>query len=192
MPSTTLTGSDANSNTGNSSTERSVDDNRCVGYALREPLVMSAVGTRKTLASESAITHMSHIAICVRDMEASLRFYRELCGFEVVFAAVQPSDFTYEETMEGRPPIRHVVSLKIGGGQAPAFLTLTEYPGTDITGTPIKLDQVGITHVSFALAEAEPLDAFAERAVAMGFRPCGDQGRFRDPEGNIRMLFFYD
>jgi catechol 2,3-dioxygenase-like lactoylglutathione lyase family enzyme len=125
-------------------------------------------------------------------MQESLRFYRDLCGFDVVSAGVQESDFTYEETMEGRPPKRHVVMLNIGKGSARTFLTLTEYPGTEVTGTSIKLDQVGITHVSFVLGPSQSLADFAERALAMGFEPCGDQERFRDPDGVVRMLFFYD
>lgn len=91
---------------------------------------------------------ISHVAIGVRDMEKSLRFYRDLLGLEVRYDAMQPiggMKSLYASPEKGK---RRAVHLHYGGGAAGGFLVLSEMPG----GTPgdaIKLDQVGISHFSW-------------------------------------------
>jgi catechol 2,3-dioxygenase-like lactoylglutathione lyase family enzyme len=91
---------------------------------------------------------VSHVAIGVRDMEKSLRFYRDLLGLEVRYDAMQPIDgikSLYASPEKGK---RRAVHLHYGSGPTSGFLVLSEMPG----GTPgdaIKLDQVGISHFSW-------------------------------------------
>jgi len=72
---------------------------------------------------------MSHIAICVRDMDKSLGFYRDI----------------------------RRVSLSSGEGVPIPSLTLTSHPGEEPDGNPILLDQVGITHFSITVADVNAL-----------------------------------
>lgn len=91
---------------------------------------------------------VSHVAIGVRDMERSLRFYRDLLGLEVRYDNTQsiggmPS--LYAKPEKGK---RRAAHLHYGSGESRGFLVLSEMPG----GTPgeaIKLDQVGISHFSW-------------------------------------------
>ncbi|MGH7932411.1 MAG: VOC family protein [Candidatus Binataceae bacterium] len=91
---------------------------------------------------------VSHIAIGVRDMEKSLRFYRDLLGLEVKYDQVQPIgglNSLYANPEKGR---RRAVHLHYGNGSCAGFLVLTEMPG-GMSGEAIKLDQVGISHFSW-------------------------------------------
>ncbi len=91
---------------------------------------------------------VSHVAIGVRDMDRSLKFYRDLLGLEVRFDAMQPTGgmpSLYADPAKGQ---RRAAHLHYGKGDTSGFLVLSERPG----GTPgdaIKLDQVGISHFSW-------------------------------------------
>ena len=100
---------------------------------------------------------ISHIAICTRDMEKSLAFYRDILGMRVLFDG--PTDPTeggrthnYQEVRRSR----RRVSLSFGAGKKPT-LTITSHAGEEITGQPLKLDQMGITHFSFTVPDTEAL-----------------------------------
>jgi catechol 2,3-dioxygenase-like lactoylglutathione lyase family enzyme len=91
---------------------------------------------------------ISHVAIGVRDMERSLKFYCDLLGLEVRYDQMQPIGgmaSLYANPQKGQ---RRAVHLHYGKGESRGFLVLTEMPG----GTPgeaIKLDEVGISHLSW-------------------------------------------
>jgi catechol 2,3-dioxygenase-like lactoylglutathione lyase family enzyme len=91
---------------------------------------------------------VSHVAIGVRDMDRSLKFYRDLLGLEVRFDGMQPiggMPTLYASPEKGQ---RRAVHLHYGHGPSSGFLVLSERPG----GTPgeaIKLDQLGISHFSW-------------------------------------------
>ena len=91
---------------------------------------------------------ISHVAIGVRDMERSLKFYCDLLGLEVRYDQMQPIGAMaslYSNPQKGQ---RRAVHLHYGKGESRGFLVLTEMPG----GTPgeaIKLDEVGISHLSW-------------------------------------------
>ena len=91
---------------------------------------------------------ISHVAIGVRDMERSIKFYRDLLGLEVKYDHEQPIGGLgnlYANPQKGK---RRAAHLHYGKGEGRGFLVLTEMPG----GTPgeaIKLDEVGISHFSW-------------------------------------------
>jgi catechol 2,3-dioxygenase-like lactoylglutathione lyase family enzyme len=145
---------------------------------------------------------VSHVAIGVRDMEKSLRFYRDLLGLEVRYDAMQPiggMKSLYASPEKGK---RRAVHLHYGKGPAGGFLVLSEMPG----GTPgeaIKLDQVGISHFSWWVDDLRAIcDKLQAAGVKMLVPPTetdsggyGDQpGRkyltclFEDPDGIILQL----
>jgi lactoylglutathione lyase len=97
---------------------------------------------------EMAMNGVSHVAIGVRDMERSLRFYRDLLGLEVRYDGVQPIGNMPSLYASPDKEKRRAVHLHYGSGPTSGFLVLSEKPG----GTPgdaIKLDQVGISHFSW-------------------------------------------
>lgn len=108
------------------------------------------------------IRRLSHLGICVADLERSLRFYREGLGF------------------------REVSALDLGGEPAATLLELPEVslrarylerdgariellhfpaPGTLGDGRPRPMNARGLTHLSFRV---EGLDAVLTRLVALG------------------------
>jgi catechol 2,3-dioxygenase-like lactoylglutathione lyase family enzyme len=91
---------------------------------------------------------VSHLAIGVRDMERSLKFYRDLLGLEVRYDQMQPIGAMaslYANPQKGQ---RRAAHLHYGEGENRGFLVLTEMPG-GMPGEAIKLDEVGISHFSW-------------------------------------------
>ncbi|MCI0811694.1 MAG: VOC family protein, partial [Chloroflexi bacterium] len=99
---------------------------------------------------------VSHIAICVADLEKSLEFYRDILGLTVKMRTTQE--------MAGRPgaesaemyerprKARTVANIYFDDPAYPQpFLVLTSHPGDQVGGEPIKLDQRGISHISFGV-----------------------------------------
>jgi catechol 2,3-dioxygenase-like lactoylglutathione lyase family enzyme len=123
-------------------------------------------------------------------MEASLRFYRDLLGFTV------SKDELQDTRSGGLPHVYHdqhaqrrVVHLRYGDRQSVPFLVLTEHPGETVSGAPILLDQVGISHISFTVPNVETL---TQRLLAAGASTCGPADAFRDASGHLRTVFFRD
>ena len=133
---------------------------------------------------------ISHIALCVRNLERSLQFYRDGLGFQVTKDEVQDtSRGGLPHLYHDRHGQRRVVHLRYGDAQSVPFLVLTEHPGDTVSGTPIMLDQVGISHVSFTVPNVEEV---TQRLLAHGARTCGPADAFRDANGHIRTVFFLD
>ena len=56
-------------------------------------------------------------------------------------------------------------------------------------GEPIKLEQVGISHLSFSVRDVK---ALAEELVAKGVQLAGPMDAFANADGGIRTVFAYD
>jgi catechol 2,3-dioxygenase-like lactoylglutathione lyase family enzyme len=109
---------------------------------------------------------ISHVAIGVRDMERSLRFYRDLLGLEVRSDEMQPIGGMSTLYANPESAKRRAVNLRYGMGSDRGFLVLSERPG----GTPgeaIKLDQVGISHFSWWV---DDLRALHDKLKAAGVK----------------------
>ena len=133
---------------------------------------------------------ISHVALCVRNLERSLQFYRDGLGFQVTKDEVQDtSRGGLPHLYHARHTQRRVVHLRYGDAQSVPFLVLTEHPGDTVSGTPIMLDQVGISHVSFTVPNVE---AVTQRLLAQGVQTCGPADAFRDVQGHLRTVFFRD
>ena len=137
---------------------------------------------------------VSHIAICVADLDRSLHFYRDLLGLTVRLHTTQEmarrpgaeSAEMYQRPRESRT----VANLWFGDPDTvQPFLVLTSHPGSLVEGEPIKLDQIGISHVSFGV---EDVRAYAEELIAKGVPLAGTLEDFTDDQGAMRTLFVYD
>ena len=132
---------------------------------------------------------VTHIGICVRDMDRSLAFYRDILGMTVL------GDRMTDPTEGGRlhnylheRQARRWVSLAYGDGATPT-LTLTSHPGDEPDGEPIKLDMVGISHVSFGVADVKGL---TEELLGKGVELAGPIESFTNADGDIRSIYVYD
>lgn len=137
---------------------------------------------------------VSHIAVCVADLEKSLRFYRDMLGMTVKMHATQEmgqrpgaqSAHMYERPRKSRT----VADVYIDDPESTQpYLVLTSHPGDQVGGEPIKLDQKGIGHISFGV---EDLNAFAEELISKDLPLAGTMEDFTDESGNVRTIFVYD
>ena len=135
-------------------------------------------------------TGVSHIAVCVRDLDRSLAFYRDILGMRVDLDEVQ------DTTTGGLPSVyknarktRRTVHVRYGPGQTAPSLVLTSHPGEDNDGTPIKLDQVGISHLSFTVSDVK---ALAEELVSKGVEMAAPLEAFIAPDGRVSSIFVFD
>ena len=130
---------------------------------------------------------ISHIAVCVADMDKSLAFYRDILGMKVV------KDFIEDTTTGGlthtyahKRNTRRTVYLESGEKQ---FFVMTSHPGDEVDGSGIKLDQVGVSHVSFTVKDVR---ALADELIAAGVEIAGGIEAFADENGNVRTFFAFD
>ena len=135
-------------------------------------------------------TGVSHIAVCVRDLDRSLAFYRDILGMRVDLDEMQ------DTTTGGLPSVyknarktRRTVHVRYGPGQTAPSLVLTSHPGEDNDGTPIKLDQVGISHLSFTVSDVK---ALAEELVSKGVEMAAPLEAFIAPDGRVSSIFVFD
>ena len=137
---------------------------------------------------------VSHIAVCVADLEKSLGFYRDILGLTVKMHATQEmgqrpgaqSAHMYERPRKSRT----VADVYIDDPESTQpYLVLTSHPGDQAGSEPIKLDQKGISHISFGV---EDLNAFAEELISKDLPLAGTMEDFTDESGNVRTIFVYD
>ncbi len=135
-------------------------------------------------------TGVSHIAICVRDVDASLAFYRDILGMKVT------QDRLDDTTQGGLPSVykhrrksRRYANVTYGDGDTTPSLVLTSHPGDQGDGEPIKLDQIGISHLSFIVPDVK---ALAEELIAKGVPLAAPMEAFTNPQGQVDSIFVYD
>ena len=106
-------------------------------------------------------TTFSHFGICVRDLERSLRFYCEGLGFERAETHEIGADFA------GLMELDEVdlVSQFIRKGETAIELLSFRRPDTGGDGTRRPVNQLGLTHLSFRVAD---LPAVAARVTELG------------------------
>ena len=132
---------------------------------------------------------ISHIAICTRDMDKSLAFYRDILGMKVLFdGPTDPTEGGRTQNFEQVRKSRRRVSLSFGTGQKPT-LTITSHAGEEIAGQPLKLDQMGITHFSFTVPDTEVL---LQELQAKGVPLAGSREAFANAQGRVRSFYVHD
>ena len=157
---------------------------------MQESRFNSLHGYRRDLEVTMDATGVSHIAICVRDLDKSLGFYRDILGMRVA------SDVIQDTTTGGLPHVykhsrktRRQVRLTYRVGVTSPTITLTSHPGEAPDGDPIKLDQIGISHLSFS---APDVKALAEELVSKGVQLAGPLESRMDAPGNLGNFYVYD
>lgn len=139
------------------------------------------------MAGAQPVSGVSHVAICVRDVEKTLRFYRDLIGLEVIKDEIQDtSSGALPHLYRDQHKQRRVVHIRTGGE---THLVFTEHPGEQVGGEPIMLDQVGLSHLSLIVPNVE---AMTEHLIANGAETCGPADAWRGPDGRVRTVFFRD
>ena len=118
------------------------------------------------------VTSMTHLAIDTKDMEESLRFYKDVLGFKKIFELSNP------ET--GAP---WIVYIQVAKGQ---FLELFH---TDPDKREIRRTDVGFSHICFCVDSVEETAKHIQEAgYTLDILPCRGcdnnlQTWVRDPNG---------
>jgi len=140
------------------------------------------------------VRSFTHIAICVRDLEKSLHFYRDILGMKVTMQVTQPMDNRPGASSQAMYDIAHdsryVANLWLDDPAATEpYLVLSSHPKDPANGEPIKLDQIGITHISFGV---DDVPRVAEELIAKGVPIAGKIEDFYDPNGELRTFLVHD
>ena len=146
------------------------------------------------METELITNGVSHIAVCVADLEKSLEFYRDKLGLVVQMHTTQQMAHRpgaeSAEMYEWPRKARTVANIYFDDPGSPQpFLVLTSHPGDEVGGQPIKLDQKGISHISFGV---ENVKSYAEELIAKGVPLAGTIEDFTNDKGDIRTIFVYD
>lgn len=112
----------------------------------------------------SAVTGFFHAGITVREMDASLRFYRDGLGLEVHLDRVLDADYLREVLALDFSAIRAVYLTIPGGG----FVELLEYRGTERLSAAARPSDVGGGHLCLYVTG---IDALTTRLVEHGGAP---------------------
>lgn len=137
------------------------------------------------------IQAISHVAIGVRDMDASLVFYRDVLGMRVC------TDEVEQLPAVGNAPAfeRRAVHLRWREGPTESFVVLDQRLSQPAPGEPAELFQVGTHHWGLWV---DDLDSIVERAraaripVAIGPLESGTESFGEPPGGVIRTAFLHD
>jgi catechol 2,3-dioxygenase-like lactoylglutathione lyase family enzyme len=139
---------------------------------------------------------LHHTGLTVRDLDASLRFYRDLLGMEVLFEAEREGG--YFGAIVGYPDARVRMAHVVFPGSEHR-LEIFEYIRPEPRGDPGEPRDVGITHVCLAVEDMEALharlaaagvDFYSEPVLVDQGVSAGGWGVYlRDPDGITVELF---
>ena len=138
------------------------------------------------MAEARAEISVGHVGMTVRDMDKSVEFYRDGVGLEVLwdYAWITPTEMQESRELfrELRPQLRRQVLLRMPGGPGQGGMTmlaLSTFEGAELQGEGIRLDDVGISHLSFLVPDMEE---FRQRMNKIGAKQIhGDM--YVDPDG---------
>ena len=88
-----------------------------------------------------------------------------------------------------RRATRRRVTLAYGEDDAHAWLVITEYPGEPHDGEPVKLDQIGISHLFFTVPRVAQI---TKDLLAKGYKTPGPPDAFKYAMGRVSTVFFFD
>lgn len=126
----------------------------------------------------SALTGLHHAALSVKDLDASIEWYRDVLGLE--------------ETFRRESETQRVVVMRFPGLRQ--TLGLVEHTGPGVAFSPAN---VGLDHLAFSVASKEELEAWPGRLDERGVThsgavetPFGGMLNFKDPDGIALALFW--
>ncbi len=113
------------------------------------------------------LSGIAHLSFTVSDLEGSLRFYRDLLGFEVKFEAERSGPVT--ETIIGIPGVK----LKIGMLALNEFaLELIQYVFPVGNKLDLRTNNVGCAHLAFFVEDIEKAyESFFAKGVRFKSKP---------------------
>lgn len=139
------------------------------------------------MSDTAAVTGFFHAGITVRDMDASLLFYRDVLGLPVAFDVLLDGPYLPVVLNLSFTEIRAVFLTIPGGG----YVELLEYRGTERLPGPARPCDYGAGHLCLYVAG---IDAIVERAQRHGFtgRSSTPVDITRGPNAGARSIYLID
>jgi len=135
-----------------------------------------------------AFLRVSHIGICVADLERSLTFYRDVLGFEPRSRA--PFTGAPVDRLLGLDGVRlDAVWLERDGTRLE--LLRFDAPGTESSATPRPMNALGFTHLSLRVDDLDATLAELRAHETLGARVL-DETRVDNYEHGIAAIFVLD
>ncbi len=127
------------------------------------------------------IKRIRHTGIVVVDLEESLKFYRDLLGFETVVDSLESGAFV--ETILGLKGVKvRTVKLKVPCGDD--CIELLYYHDPVSRTYPVEINDRGITHVALEVEDVEAAAGRLETANAEFL-----SGPVVSPDGKVKVVF---
>jgi glyoxylase I family protein len=130
--------------------------------------------------SDGAVTGFHHLAVTVRDLDASAPWYERV--FDLELTIDEPGDERRAKVYRMRDTAQ--------------MLGLVEHRGND--GSRFRPDRTGLDHAAFSVRTRDDVDAWAARLDAVGVEhsgridiPIGAILNFADPDG-VQLSIFYE
>jgi catechol 2,3-dioxygenase-like lactoylglutathione lyase family enzyme len=105
----------------------------------------------------------THVGVCVRDLESSTMFYKDILGAKDFFTGSYKGEGISRLVGVKNADYRTVL-LRLEG----TMIELISYGSDSVDHTPPKHNQIGATHIAFQVAD---LDALYTRLLAAGIAP---------------------
>lgn len=106
-----------------------------------------------------SMERLSHIGICVSDLERSTAFYRDALGFRVL-SELSVSGREAEQLLDLDPVLLHAIYLERDGTRIE--LLHFEEPGETGAPGPRPMNKLGLTHLSFRVSDLDEVLAGVE------------------------------
>jgi len=117
-------------------------------------------------AIAAGLLGVHHGGISVSDMDASLAFYRDGLGLEVILDAVRDAPYLHEALAVPFRALRYVL-LRVPGTDGGAVVELLEYQGAERMPAAARPQDPGSGHLCFQVADAAALHG---RLRDLGYR----------------------
>jgi catechol 2,3-dioxygenase-like lactoylglutathione lyase family enzyme len=132
-----------------------------------------------------AVQRLTHVGICVSDLERSLPFYRDALGFRELG--------TLDVTGEEASRLLAIADVKLRAVYLERDDTRIELlcygnPGAPVAGQPVAMDHPGFTHLSFRVDDLESATA---AIASCGGRVLGET-RIDNPRFGAKAIFATD
>ena len=145
------------------------------------------MGARVTTSN---VVGVHHGGITVREMDASLRFYRDGLGLEVTLDAVRDAPYLHETLAVPFHALRYVI-LRVPGSDGGAVVELLEYQGIERFPASSRPCDYGGGHLCLYVDDVEGMH---DRLASMGYR--SRSGRVVDitegPNAGARSCYMAD